>query len=543
MNVRNNSTLQLLGSAAGILGLLLALAAIGYGVITNLWDIPRYLLIGALVLEVIFVFLNPEIIYSAITGRGTRFGVNALLRVLAGVGIAIALYAIWGLLAPRIGSGFGRIDVTANKAYSLDNQTINALNSLPSPIKAIGFFPTGDATQQDADNLLKEYRAHTDKIQVQYVDPIQDPFTANQYNVTRSGVVVFDDGKRKETAASNTQEDFTKAILRLRETGTKTVAVLDVPSIASFTAASQLQRPLTLAQNELSQQNYVILAQPYNIAISPTISLSDVTVLIVPPVDPAHPMNDQQVRAVSDYLDRGGHVLLIGDPEAAPLPPALLQKYGLTEYHDVILESNQSNVWSQAPFNTMVTSYGTSPITKDMGSLRTFYSASEAIQPPTSTITGFLSTAVVQSSSTSILAKIVAGTNGQQGQLVPDETAPPGPVTMIVSVEQDAATGTVTNTAQTTQTRGTRLVVTGDVDFMSDSLVQQLNATSNLTLFTNIVNWLSESEDRISIPAPSTTAPTLTLGVAEQSLTFYMSVVIMPLLVLLLGGFIWWRRR
>jgi ABC-type uncharacterized transport system involved in gliding motility auxiliary subunit len=545
MNLKNNNILQLVGAAAGVLGLLLAFAAVGYGVITNLWDIPRYLLIGALALEVVFVFLNPEMIYSAITGRGTRFGVNALLRVLAAFGIAIALYAIWGLLAPRIGSGFGRLDVTANKAYTLDNQTINALNSLPGPVKAIGFFPAGDAGQQEADNLLKEYRAHTDKIQVQYIDPIQDPFTANQYNVTRSGVVVFDNGTRKETATSNTQEEFTKALLRLRETGTKTIAILDVPSIASFSGGSQDQRPLSLAYNELSQQNYTILPQPYNVAISPTISISDVTVLIVPPVDPQRPMSDAQVRAVADYLDRGGHVLLMGDPEAAPLPPALLQKYGLTEYHDVILESNQANVWSAAPFNIMVSSYGSSTITKDMGSLRTFYSAVESIQPPTSTITGFVSTAVVQSSSTSLLAKIVPGENGQQGQLVPDDKAPPAPLTMIVSVEQDVppATGTVTTTTQPTQTQGMRLVVTGDVDFASDPLVQQLNATTNLDLFTNIVNWLSESEDRISIPTPSTTAPTLTLGLAEQQLTFYTTVVILPLLVLLIGGFIWWRRR
>ena len=52
--------------------------------------------------------------------------------------------------------------------------------------------------------------------------------------------------------------------------------------------------PSTLASNELSQQNYMVLPQPYNIAISPTISLSDVTVLIVPPVDPAHPMSDRR---------------------------------------------------------------------------------------------------------------------------------------------------------------------------------------------------------------------------------------------------------
>ena len=82
------STFQMIGAAAGMLGLLLAAAALGFVLVQGNWEIPRYMLIAALVLLTVFVWLNPEAIAQAITGRGTRYGANAVLRVLVAVGIA-----------------------------------------------------------------------------------------------------------------------------------------------------------------------------------------------------------------------------------------------------------------------------------------------------------------------------------------------------------------------------------------------------------------------------------------------------------------------
>ena len=241
-------------------------------------------------------------------------------------------------------------------------------------------------------------------------------------------------------------------------------------------------------------------------AISPTISLADVTVLIVPPVDPAHPMSDQQVRAVSDYLDRGGHVLLMGDPEAAPLParPAHEVRADRISRRDPGKRPEQRS-GSPTPFNLIVTSYGSSTITKDMGSLRTFYSAVEAIQPPTSTITGFVSTAVRAEQQHLLLAKIVPDERAA-GHCVPDEPPRPGPLTMIVSVEQDvpAATGTVTDTyrpdpdqgnpAGRDRRPGLRLRPAGAA-VERDDQPGPVHQHRRLAV---------QSEDRISIPAPST---------------------------------------
>src|SRR5436305_9224694 len=115
------------------------------------------MLIVALVLLTIFVWLNPETIARALTGRGTRYGANTFVRIVAAIGIAVLIYVVWTLLAPRLGSGFGRLDVTANKQFTLSQLTVQTLETLPGPVTAIGFFtPQDQSTQTDANNLLKE---------------------------------------------------------------------------------------------------------------------------------------------------------------------------------------------------------------------------------------------------------------------------------------------------------------------------------------------------------------------------------------------------
>jgi ABC-type uncharacterized transport system involved in gliding motility auxiliary subunit len=542
--------MQLIGAGAGLLGLILAFAALGYVLVQGTAgsaDVPRNLLLAALALLTIFVWLNPEAIARVITGRGTRYGANAILRILVAVGIAVLIYAIWGLLAPRIGGGFGRLDVTAEQQFTLSPLTEQTLRNLSQPVRVIGFFTPGEFGRSDAENLLKEYTARSSNIKVEFIDPTIDVLTARQYNLTRSGVVVFDNSARREQASANTEEAFTAALLRLGETGTKTIAVLDVPSLVDFTGTgSQQMLPMSLVQAELTNQNYVFLP-PYNLAISPTISINDVTVLIVPPSPFDAPLSEQAIRAIRSYLDGGGHVLLMTDPQAAPLPTALLQPYGLTEYHDVILENNQSNVWAlpgtpMQPFNIIVSTYPGATITKDMTGLRTFYSVASAIQPPTSTITGFVSIPIVQSSGDATLARIVPDASGG-ASLQPVEGGPTAPLNLIMGVEADPATTTVTNTQQTTPTHRMRLVVTGDADFARDDFIQTFQFVNNRDLFTNIINWLAESESRISIPPRTTNDRRIDLDAAQGNIIFTTSVLLMPFLVLLLGGVIWWRRR
>jgi ABC-type uncharacterized transport system involved in gliding motility auxiliary subunit len=66
---------------------------------------------------------------------------------------------------------------------------------------------------------------------------------------------------------------------------------------------------------------------------------------------------------------------------------------------------------------------------------------------------------------------------------------------------------------------------------------------NNSDLFLNTVDWLAEETQLISIRR--TVTPFRRLAVTPDKANFinYSSLALPPLLVLIIGGIIWWRRR
>jgi hypothetical protein len=540
-----SSNRALIANAAGWFGLIMLIGNLLYwGVTGNNFDLPaKVLLILGLLAIGTFGLMNPQGIIDIVSGQGTRTILSTVLLLALGFGIIVAINIIYGEIVKRQPSPILRTDLTEGQQNSLSPQSIRAVQELTGTVTAYGFFgTTGDeiSQQRDAENLLKEYQKYSNKLKVEFVNPDVALAQANRYGLTRYDVVVFDNGVRHETADSTSEENFTGALLRLRSSTQKTVAILNVPSVLDFSGSSQQALAATLARRGLDTENYTVLPT-YNLVVSPTISVTDVDVMIVPPSPENQPLPDNAVRALMDYLDHGGHVLLIGDPLAAPLPAALLQKYGLSEARGIIVDQDRNSLWGNSPTQLLALTYPSSTITRDMNNVPTIYGAAEPIVVATTTITGFTTTPYIQSSSTAQYAVIQADASGNQSQLALDPNGPQAPMNIAVAVEQTVEdTGNFTST-ETTKPQVTRLAVIGDYDMLSDQLISQ--APGNLDMFNNTVNWLSQSEERISVRPKDTTPRQLTMTEQQQSLIAWSTIVFLPVLVLLGGGLVWWRRR
>ena len=490
-----------------------------------------------------FGLLNPQGILDITTGRSTRNVLGTALMLALAIGILGAINIIYGEIGKRVPTAILRADLTAGKQNTLSNQAVGVARALDKPVNVYGFFTTqrpnsNISVQRDADNLLKEYAKYTDKLKIEYIDPDLDPTRAIQYGLTKDNTVVFDNGTRHETATANTEEGFTGALLQLKNNVKKTITVLNVPSLLSFGAGgSQTAAPASVAYGDLTKENYTVL-QPYDLVVSPTISPLQVDVLIVPPAPPKQPLGDVAVRAVSDYLDKGGHVLLIGDPVAAPLPTALLQKYGLSEPADrgLVGEQDRNNVFGQSGLQLLYRTYGSSAITRDMSGVPTLFRQAEPILTASTPITGFTTTPLVQSSASAVVVTYKDPKNPQV-----DPNAPPPPYNIGMVVEQTIAASTDYTNTQATKPPQTRLVVIGDYDWLGDDLVSQ--PVGNLDLFKNTVNWLAQSEDRIAVRPKDATNRTLVLNDQQSSLIAWGTIVFLPILTLLGGLYVWWRRR
>ncbi|MBA7637695.1 hypothetical protein ES703_45341 [subsurface metagenome] len=87
---------------------------------------------------------------------------------------------------------------------------------------------------------------------------------------------------------------------------------------------------------------------------------------------------------------------------------------------------------------------------------------------------------------------------------------------------------------------GTRLVVIGDSDFASN---QHFYNGDNGNLFLNLVGLLTAGKELISIERKVLPFRRLVVGPEVANFINISSIGLLPLLVLVLGSIIWWRRR
>ena len=127
----------------------------------------------------------------------------------------------------------------------------------------------------------------------------------------------------------------------------------------------------------------------------------------------------------------------------------------------------------------------------------------------------------------------------------PDKGDLAGPVTIGVAVSvsnkaPEPAAKPDTPAAEPPAAAETRVVAVGDSDFASNAY---LGVEGNRDLFMNTVNWLAQQESLISIRPRDPADRRLTLTAAQLTMMFWLSLVVVPGLVMGTGIYTWWRRR
>jgi ABC-type uncharacterized transport system involved in gliding motility auxiliary subunit len=499
------------------------------------WDLLlRILMVGAILAFSVYLILAPQSVGAAAAKRSNRLTANALLLTVIAIGIGIAINVIFDNISSA------RADLTAGKDFTLSDQTVKVLSDLDAKnanVTAYGFYSAYEQSSvdpQQLEDLLKEYKAHTGHFSYQIVDPVSSPAkaTALGYNNT-PGSIVLDNGQKRETADSATEADLTSALVRLFQNKTYNVGFLTGHGERDPNGFDQ--NGFSTIKDDLVKDNYGFVA--VNLVTSPTLTISDVDVLVI--AAPDQPLSANEAQSLQQYIDGGGHVMMLLDPGMSPeaMKPFddILAKYGVTTVPGVVLDLAKSYS-AQEPSVVLVNSYTDTSITHDLNrkQLVTLFPLVMGLTVPTSTVGSMLVTPLVQSSAGENASWLETDLSAQQASFDP-ATDIPGPVTMGLQI------GASTTTTDTT-VPNTRLVVFGDADFGSNLALQL--APSNVDLFSNAVSWLAGQDQLVSIRAKDPTAPrTMVLDAGQKNLLAILSVFALPLIVLILGGYNWWRRR
>lgn len=453
--------------------------------------------------------------------RQTRYAAYAVIYIL----VVAAAVVIINVLANRYDKTW---DSTANKRYSLSQETHKIVGNLKQDATILYFNQSTRFAQ--ARDLLDEYKNLSPRVHVRYVDPDKNPQLTRADGVQNMDTAVVEIGDKKATATALSEEGITGAFIRDLKTNTRTVCFVTGSGEHQIDGGGR--DGLSDFKSELDKESY----ETKSIDLLSTAQVpADCTVVVV--AGPRHDYPQPEVDAIQKYVQGGGRAMLLLDP---PLKGRvtnistngalddMLSGWGVTLQKDLVLDMNPiGQLTGTGPEVPLVTSYDAQPIVADLKGSATGFPISRSLDvhdTPHTTVQ-----ALFRSSNSSL-----ADTNlGATEIRVNDPSNRKGPLTL-------GAAGTY-NTGKSGKSGSPgRFVVVGSSTWITNSF---LGFQGNSDLAVNAINWLASDEDLISIHPKPPDNRKVTMTRAQMSMVRMTSQFILPLIMILLGTLIWWRRR
>lgn len=552
-------------------------AGVSAGVVSGQWfSLPLGVILSGVVLLVICSLwrwqrLSPSNRWWQ--WRSTQSGTNALVATLA----VLVILGLVNFMAVRYPF---RADFTEQKTYSLAPQTLNVLSALQKPVEVLVFIGN-DPSASDSQSqivlqnqlLLKEYqRQQPENFKFRFVDPQAEPGLARKHNVRNLGdVSLVYDQRMKLLSAGLSEVTLTPAIALLTNKRQATAYVIqghnEVP-LSGFTES------LAGAINQLRMEG--ITVEPLNLSLQQQLP-DNADVLVI--AGPKLPLLEAEITLLREFLQKGGNLFLMLDPEVNVGLKPILDSIGASLDGRLIVDPKHARLaWPAA------LTYGEHPITQSFNQKLSFFPFAQAVdvqEQPGQQVVQLLQTSEATWAETDLTGQQLqldperdrkgpltigvaikrsisapppqpnATTPSPSPDVSPRPKAPPGPPSSdtipspSIAPTPPVSTEAVPPPSASSDITGeaARIVIIGDSDFAKDD--PYFEQTVNRDIFVNSVSWLiMDSDDpTLSIRPKQVIQRSFVISDQIRMLLNVFGMVLLPLTAFATAAALWWQRR
>jgi hypothetical protein len=450
---------------------------------------------------------------------------------------------------------FKRWDFSRNQKYALSGETKQLLAGLQKPVNIYVFFspdprlPGGDVFT-DIEALLKEYQyAANGKVEVEMIDPFKNLSRArelmSQYKFGNENVIVVDyQGHSKLVNAADLAQYDTSG----EETG-------EPPKLIGFNGEQALTSAILEVSEEKQNKIYLIGGKggPGLDATDMTgfktylerqnLKLDTLTLMDVPQIpDDAkalmligakYDLTDRELKLLHDYWDKQGRLFIALDPSGTtPKLDGFVRESGIDPQDDRVLRTVAMGTVTGVIRDVEAIFSDTSPITKRLQGVDTMFLGQ----------TQSLGISEVPAVHTEGLVTAAEGYWGETRYQDTDATGgvsydPKEDISAPLTIAASAEKGALPDASVNVDT--SRMIVTGNADFVTDEALND----PNVDFLVAGLNWLLNRTDLIGIPPKPEQQFTLDLTDEQLHRIELLVMVIMPVGMAMVGGFVWAQRR
>jgi ABC-type uncharacterized transport system involved in gliding motility auxiliary subunit len=450
----------------------------------------------------------------------TKYGLNTLLLILFAAGIVVFLEALsfrhnW------------RKDFTENKRHSLSEQTVNVLKDLKEPVKLTGFMGKSNPAYEEAKELLDLYEHRSKLLQVKLIDPDLNPDLARDAEIRRYGtpVIFFETPNGRETVTQLTEEQITNALIKVTRGEKKKVYF--VSGHGEHSLEDTEATGLSVAKKMMEDKNY----QPEELVLMRTESVPDDCAILVV-AGPQTDFTEPELKEIETYINNGGRVFFLIDPQTEPSLTPFLKKFGIVLKDDMVID-RLSRLFGGDYLVPVLTSYSaTHPITKNFN-IASFFTVARSVT--TTEAKAAHATWLARTGDGSWAETDLAALEEGKASFDPKQDTP-GPISLAAVSELSSPEQSAPDAPEA---KHGAIVVYGDSDFITNS---KIHLSGDSDLFMNTINWLGREETLIAIPPKHSNFQPIMLTAADARTLFILPVIVLPGVVLIGGIYVFVRR-
>ena len=441
-------------------------------------------------------------------------------RIQSGVFLVlfVALLAVLAWLTERYQLSF---DMSANERNSLSQESARLVAGIEKPLQVTLFVSPINDSKPLLEGLFERYQSLQPNISFDSLNPDLHPDLLRKHDIRYDGEVLLEYQGRSEKVSQVTEASVSSAIQRLLRQGERWLVFLE--GHGERHPYREANHDYSLLATQLAGKGYRI----ENLNLTQTSDVpqnTDVLILASPKV----PLLPGEIEILRAYIEDGGNLLWLADPEQAIDGLDLLADQLAIEFlPGIIVDPNSQLMGLNRIDFALVGEYPRHPVTQNLNSLSLFpqaqaleFHGEDSWQQQV-----FLHSDRRSWNETGELrGEIFNGDHDDENQ---------GPLkiglTLVRSQQNDEG-----------EAYDQRVAVVGDADFLSN---RYLGNGSNLEIGVNLLNWLSHDDQLIAIsprPAPDTR---LEFSPPEQIAIAAFFLILLPLGLLGSGLRIWLRRR
>jgi hypothetical protein len=479
-----------------------------------------------------------------------RFGIG--LNVAVQVLLTLLIFAGVNWLAFHY---YKRWDLTPAKSHTLSGMSLTYLRKLGKEVDITLVYPRTAPLYEPARALLEEYQRHGKRlVKVEEIDPVRDIDRAEQLKLetgltlAQSGVlvrannrqrylteeelVVRDSTEKDRAVAGFRGEDaITSALVGLMEGHQKRLYLVVGKGARTLDALGGSAETLTQIA---SQQNFELMS--INLASSDRVPEDASAVLLV---GPRYDLAQREMEMLRDYWqgERAGLLVLLDPGSETPRLNAWLSENGVTPRGDRVLMAQSTSAGPRKEFAVEAVFSAGSPITQPLAdALIVLPGQTQSLDVAADDEDARLRD---QSIRVTPIMRAVERFWGERDYLDalpvadPEEGDTLPPVDVAASVERGSAPD------ERLRVDSSRMVVVGNADLLNPEAM----LAESLDFATCALNWMSNRERLMNIPAKPKNAYRIHLNPRQSQLLFALTTFLLPALALGTGWLVWLTRR